>query len=211
MINAKRLNFVLYGVLGLMVIGAFLLTVYTNKWLTNRSHDLVSVKLDTAALEEKQRNNQRAANELETYKATRQTLEKIIPENKDQAKAIGELLTIASEVGVTISNISFPTSELGTGTKATGSASTAVTQAKAVDNIPGLLGIEVTLSQIDRLGSVSGSGMTYSQLLTFLESVEKNRRTMQIKTIEVLPLKAAANSAITGYALTLKMNIFVKP
>lgn len=219
MITAKRLTYIMYATLALSVISGVVLTVYTNSWLTSKAQSLVVVKLETAALEEKQRVNQKAASELEKYESTRETLDKIVPKSKDQAKAIGEILTIANEVNVNINTISFPASELGTSvvksvpgtTPTTSAAASTVTQAKAVENIPGLLGIEVTLSQIDRKGGAPGSGMTYSQLLDFLRSLEKNRRTMQIKTIQVQPLKVTGSSTINGYSLTLTMNIFVKP
>lgn len=220
MINSKRLFFFLSATLVLLGIGTIALTVYTNIWLSKKADGLVSLKLETKGLEEKQIVNQKAANYLKDNEATSDLLEKIVPKNKDQAKTIAELLKISEEIGVTINTMTFPASELGNnatgktvvGTTPTAAAanSTAITQAKPVVNIPGLLGIEVSLSQIDRLGSDSGSGITYKQLLGFLEAVEKNRRTMQIKTLQISPLKSATGS-ISGYALTLTMNIYVKP
>jgi hypothetical protein len=196
------------------------ITIYTNIWLSKKADGLVTLKLETVGLEEKQLVNQKAANYLKENEATRDLLEKIVPKSKDQAKTIAELLKISEEIGVTINTITFPASELGSssagktvvGTTPVAAATnaTAITQAKPVANIPGLLGIEVSLSQIDRRGSASGSGVTYKQLLGFLEAVEKNRRTMQIKTLQISPLKSATGS-ISGYALTLTMNIFVKP
>lgn len=220
MISAKRFCYVLSGLLILQIVGAVALTVFSNSWLTAKSESLVALKLDTALLEEKQRVNLAAAKDLKEYEATRLLLEKIVPKSKDQAKTIGELQTIAAEIGVTINTMTFPASGLGndpaTGkvagtTPAAAAANTSVvSQAKPVINIPGLLGIEVSLSQIDRKGGNSGDGMTYKQLLGFLEAIEKNRRTMQIKTLQVLPIKSVTGG-ISGYSLTLTMNVFVKP
>ena len=220
MINARRFNLILLVVLGLQIVGGVALTIYANKWLTRKSESLVTLKLDTIKLEEKQRVNLAAANDLEKYESTRLLLEKIVPKSKDQAKTIGELQTIATETGVTINTMTFPSSELGNntstatvvGTTPTAAASntSAVSQAKPVANIPGLLGIEVSLSQIDRKSGDPGDGVTYSQLLNFLEAIEKNRRTMQIKTLLVLPLKSTGG-LVSGYTLSLTMNIFVKP
>lgn len=219
MINAKRLSYILSATLSFIVIACFGLTFYTNSWLTKKAEGLVSIKLETIGLEEKQRANEKAAKDLKYYESTRILLEKIVPKSKDQAKAIGEILNIAAEVGVSINTMTFPASELGAAAAKTVAGSTpaaaaantnAVTQAKAVPNIPGLLGIEVSLSQIDKKNSASGTGVTYSQLIALLEAIEKNRRTMQIKTLQVLPLKTPSG-AISGYSLTLTMNIFVKP
>lgn len=220
MISAKRLNLVLTVLLGLQIAGGVAITIYANKWLTKKSENLVTLKLETTKLEEKQRVNHEAASDLKKYESTRLLLEKIVPKSKDQAKTIGELQTIASETGVTINSMTFPSSELGNstasrtvaGTTPTAAASNtnAVTQAKPVTNIPGLLGIEVSLSQIDRKGGDPGAGVTYNQLLDFLEAIEKNRRTMQIKNLQVLPIKST-DGLVSGYTLSLTMNIFVKP
>jgi len=220
MIIAKRLSYVLSGLMLLQFLGMVLLTLFANTWLTSKSDNIVTLKLDTTLLEEKQKASQRALIDLDKYEATRVLLEKIVPKSKDQAKTIGELQKIAEETDVTISTITFPASELGNsssnatvvGTTPTAAATdtNAVSQAKPVSNIPGLLGIEVSLSQIDKKGGASGSGMSYNQLISFLEAVEKNRRTMQIKTLQVLPIKSSTGS-ISGYSLTVTMNIFVKP
>ncbi len=220
MINAKRFSYILSVLLLLQFIGMVAITVYANSWLTSKSENIVNLKLDTVLLEEKQRANQQALLDLNKYESTRALLEKIVPKSKDQAKTIGELQKIAEETGVTISTMTFPASELGNGASSTtvvgttpsaaATNTTAVSQAKPVTNIPGLLGIEVSLSQIDEKGSEGGSGITYRQLISFLEAIEKNRRTMQIKTLQVLPIKSSTGS-ISGYSLTISMNIFVKP
>lgn len=218
--SAKRFSIILITLLILQAAGMVALTVYTNIWLTKKSDHLVELKLDTVGLEQQQKVNLQAAKDLKNYESTRVLLEKIVPKSKDQAKTIGELLKIAEEIGVTIRTITFPASELGnsgatqtvvgTTPSAAATNSNAITQAKPVPNIPGLLGIEVSLSQIDRKGGSSGTGVTYKQLLGFLEAVEKNRRTLQIKTLQILPLKNATG-VVSGYSLSLTMNIFVKP
>lgn len=220
MISPKRLFYLLIATLFILCAGLITLTIYTNIWLTKKADRLVILKLDTIGLEEKRNVNQQAARYLKENSSTRDLLDKVVPKSKDQANAIGELLKISEEIGVTINTMTFPESELGNNTTGKTVAGTtpsaaatnvnAITQAKPVVNIPGLLGIEVSLSQIDRRGGASGSGVTYKQLLGFLEAVEKNRRTMQIKTLQVSPLKTSTGS-ISGYSLTLTMNIFVKP
>jgi len=220
MINAKRFNIILTIFLALQTIGAVALTVYANIWLTEKADGLVELKLDTVGLKEQQSVNLQAAKDLLKYESTRVLLEKIVPKSKDQAKTISELLKIADEVGVTISSMTFPASELGNsgstktvvGTTPTVAAAntTVVTQAKPVANIPGLLGIEISLSQIDNRAGESGDGVSYEQLLGFLEAVERNRRTMQIKTLQVLPIRDQSGR-VSGYSLSLTMNIFVKP
>lgn len=218
--NAKRFNTIMIGIFILLVAACIGLTVYANMWLTQRSKQLINTKLDTLALEQKQKASQKAQSVLEENGPTQEMLEKIVPKSKDQAKTVAELLTISKETGVTINSITFPSSELGAvvkpvtgadGSTAQTPTTSSVTQAKPVEGISGLLGIAVTISQIDRQGGESGSGISYDQMIKFIESIEKNRRTMQIKTLQIQPLQAASGNGIGGYSLTLSLNIFVKP
>lgn len=223
--NAKRFNMIMIGVFVLLVAACIGLTVYANIWLTERSKQLTGTKLDTLALEQKQRAAQKAQAELLENQETIAMLEKIVPKSKDQANTLAELLTIAKETGVLINSITFPSSELGTVAKPTTTAATgdaaattpaqpatpSVTQAKPVDGISGLLGVAVTLSQIDRQGGESGSGITYDQMIRLIEAIEKNRRTMQIKTLQIQPLQDPSGNGIGGYSLTMSLNIYVKP
>lgn len=208
--TSKRLTIVLCLALVVLVMSGAGLTLYANSWLTKKSQNLVTLKLDIAELERVQRINQTAAEYLQRNKESKELLERVIPKSKDQAGAVAELLKIAEESGVTINSITFPASDLG-GKRAQSSAKDTVTQAKPVEGISGILGIEMSVGQIDRIGGISGSGMTYQQLISFLEAVEKNRRTMQVRSLQVQPLAGEGTNNIRGYSLTLTMNIFVKP
>ncbi len=229
-LTPKKFNYVLTGLFIAIVAGGIGLTVYASTWLKTRSEDIVTLKLDSLVLEEQRKTAIRASAELDEYSETRESISKIVPKSKDQAKAIAELQRIAQDVGATVGSITFPTSELGavapkaatpattdtpsTATPAPAAAAPAtpsVTQAKPVEGLTGILGVEVTVSQIDSIGAATGTGMSYPQLIEFLRALEKNRRTMQVKLIQVQPLKGPKDSQITGYSLTLNLNIFVKP
>jgi hypothetical protein len=229
-LTPKKFNYALTGLFIAIVVGGIGLTVYASTWLKTRSENIVTLKLDSLVLEEQRKTAIRASSELEEYKETRESISKIVPKSKDQAKAIAELQRIAQDVGATIGSITFPTSELGaaapkaaapattSGTSAPSTpsptpapATPSITQAKPVEGLTGILGVEVTVSQIDSIGAQSGTGMSYPQLIEFLRALEKNRRTMQVKLIQVQPLKGPKDSEITGYSLTLNLNIFVKP
>lgn len=230
-LTPKKFNYALTGLFIAIVAGGIGLTVYASAWLKTRSEDIVTLKLDSLVLEEQRKTAIRASAELDEYRETRESISKIVPKSKDQAKAIAELQRIAQDVGATVGSITFPTSELGaaapkaaapatTTTPATAAtpapataapATPSVTQAKPVEGLTGILGVEVTVSQIDSIGAATGTGMSYPQLIEFLRALEKNRRTMQVKLIQVQPLKGPKDSQITGYSLTLNLNIFVKP
>jgi len=226
-LTPKKFNFALTGLFIAIVAGVIGLTVYASTWLKTRSEDIVTLKLDSLVLEEQRKTAIRASAELKEYNSTRESISKIVPKSKDQAKAIAELQKIAEDVGATIGSITFPTSELGAAapkaaapaastdptaaTTPSAPATPSVTQAKPVEGLTGILGVEVTVSQIDSIGAPTGTGMSYPQLIEFLRALEKNRRTMQVKLIQVQPLKGPKDSQITGYSLTLNLNIFVKP
>ena len=228
--NAKRFYRIMLGLFGLLIVGSVALTVYANSWLKSRSQTLVDTKLEIDLLEKRQQYTQKEAVELTKYKDIVNVLDEIIPKDKDQARAIAELQKIADDIGVGIGSITFPASDLGTkaakvvvtpapaagssaaaqATPTPAPAAPSVTQAKPVEGISNVLGIEVSLAQIDKLGGIAGSGMSYNQLISFLESLEKNRRTMQVKTLQIQPV-VDTNQNITGYAASVTLNIFVKP
>lgn len=220
MITAKRFNYIMCGILVLLIGASVALTFYANRWLTTKAQELVGLKLDTAALEAKQDMNQKAAEELEKYSGAANIVEKVVPKSKDQAKAVAELLEIGRENDFSINSITFPASDLGstsqkpvagtTGQATAAPSSSAISQAKPVEGIPNVLGIEVALGQFTGPDTISGNGISFTQLIGFLESIEKNRRTMQIKSLSVTPLTTTSGK-LPGYSLTVTINIFVKP
>ena len=235
MITPKRLYFAMVGLFILLIGAGIGLTVYANSWLKAKSEGIVAIKLDTAALEEEKKTAIQAESDLSKYKDTKDAIEKIIPKSKDQALAIAELLQIGNDVGANINSITFPSSDLGVAQKTTtpttdsGDTSTSsnsstsqttapqtpktptISQAKPVEGLNGILGVDVIVTQIDAKSGASGAGLSYGQMLEFLKAVERNRRTMQVKSIQIQPIRGAAGSGVTGYNLTLNLTIFVKP
>jgi hypothetical protein len=216
--NAKKLFFIFSAsvvLLGLLMI----FSVYVSKnMLAKKSQDLIAAKLDKDFTEEKERVYVKAQKDLDTYKDLESTLAKIIPKDKDQARAVRELYKISEESNVAISSIEFPASTLGVkkpAAKANNNASAAsntakpstnagITQAEDIAGLPGVKGIEVTIEVGSTLESYEFTG--YSNMIRFLEGVEKNRRNMQIKQVSVTPDEE------TGQVkFKVVLTIFVKP
>jgi Tfp pilus assembly protein PilO len=212
--NAKKFYFVSLGI----VIGLLLLLggsiYFMNQYLQKGSNDLVQAKLESRVDEERERYYLQAKKDLEKYKDISATLVKVLPKDKDQAKAVAEIGRIADESGIEIKQISFPSSTLGekkaaatttTTTPAAGSTPAAstpsVTQAKPVEGVSGVLGIDTQVQFI----STETKKLSYTQLITFLEKVEKNRRTMQVSSISITPKN---NNQIDA---AISLRIFVKP
>jgi hypothetical protein len=214
--NAKRFYYISLGAVAVLVLLLGGSIYYMNQFLQKGSDELVQAKLASRVDEEREKYYLQAKKDLEKYKDISATLVKVLPKDKDQAKAVAEIGRIADESGIEIKQISFPSSTLGekkaaattTTTNTTNSGSTtptsstpSVTQAKPVEGVTGVLGIDTQVQFI----STENKKLTYTQLITFLEKIEKNRRTMQVSSISITP----KNSDQIDAAISLR--IFVKP
>lgn len=206
-----------YGMLAGAVLAFTLLTatvVLADMWLHKRSDQLRSVKLDTRLLDEQQVSLVQANKDIAKYADLENIANAIVPQDKDQAKTVREIINLAEKSNIPITSISFPTSTLGaaaqpaaTSASTDSSSATAaviappVTQVKAADGISGVYQMEINVQ------SDSSTPVPYSDLLTFLEQLEQNRRTAQVSNITVTP-SAKDPSLVT---FTLIVNVYIKP
>lgn len=201
-------------VVGIVAIGA---TVYFGIAFLQKSSDkLVEAKLENQVVEEREKLYLKAKKDLATYQDLGNTIAKVLPKDKDQARAVQELYRIGDETGIDIVGITFPASTLGTKAKPVAGSSTTttpttttsssaaqstVTQAKPVEGIKGVQGIDINLT----LEPVRGETVSYQQMLTFLNKIQQNRRNMQITQVSVQP--DVKNGGLT---FSLSLRIFVK-
>jgi hypothetical protein len=179
-------------------------------YLKSGSTKLVNTKLDNIALDIEEQTFIQNKKDLEKYKTLNETLVKILPKSKDQAQAVKELYQIGDETYITIEKVQFPTSTLGqktttqptAGAKPVAGSSSAITQAKAVEGMPGVLGIDINVD----LAPKSGKTISYDNMIKFLQKVESNRRSMQIKQINV-----HADPKNGGVTFDITLTIFIKP
>jgi len=207
--TAKRLYFVLLASMGLLVIGAGAMVYLGYNFMSKSSDSLVNAKLENIAIEEQEINYAQARKDLEKYEDLGVLLRDVLPKEKDQALAVRELYKIGDETNISVDSIQFPASSLGQkpatttgGTTPTTTTSSTVTQAKAVEGLSGVLGIDVELT----LKPKSGTSIPYDNMIQFLQKVELNRRSMQVKKITVTP--DAKNGGLT---FNVTLTIFVKP
>lgn len=223
--NAKKVFYSLLAVsflLSGLVIGA---AVLGNIIFEKQFEKLSNLKARSQALEQQNLALAKARQDVEKYTELNEITKQIVPQDKDQALTVREIIKIAQESGITISGISFEPSSLGdsrppspkssdsssdsqgdssetTEQKATSSAATsqALTQVQPVPGISGVysLGIHIETD--------SNSPVSYDQFLTFLEKLESNRRTAHVGEINITPENGGAN---VTFSLTL--NAFVKP
>lgn len=207
----KRMYFLLLG-LTLLTLVAFVAGAYEiNGLLGKQATKLANLKLESETLHQQQTGLKRAKQDVATYSELQKITQQIVPQDKDQAAAVREIIGIASKAGVTLTGISFPASNLGsttggsTGTvKSPGaalSAKPALSQLTAVPNIPGVYQLQITLQ------NDGDTAITYSKFYKFLSGLESNRRTAEVASIVIQP--EASNRNLLTFVLTI--NEYIKP
>lgn len=217
---SKRLYYLLVGLVGLMLVGLVGGAYGTNQLLTSRSVKVTSLKAKSLALAQEQLSLANANKEVKTYSGLLKITQTIVPEDKDQAEAVREIVNIAAAnkiSGVNLQQINFPASTLGLGAAGTAAGGSGVAQAVPaanansstsklsqlvpVKNIPGVYDLLITVQ------SDPNKPVAYSSFVNFLSGLEHNRRTAQISTITLQP--NVNNPNLLSFTLTL--NEYIKP
>lgn len=211
--NSKRFFYLMNGLVILLGITIITATVVGNNLLQKQAQKLTALKLDNRVLDEQQTSLTQAKKDVEKYAELEKEAKAIVPQDKDQAEAVREIVKIANDTGVKLSTISFPASTLGSTAPApsstsgtSGATSTAikappVTQVKPAEGIPGLYVMEITLQQD------ASHPISYSGLINFLDKLEQNRRTAQVTSVTIQP--TAQNPDKLTFNLLL--NVYIKP
>lgn len=210
--NSKRFHLVLIGIIGLLFVGLIAGAYGINQLMAARATKLSVLKAKDIALGEEQQSIIQAQKDIKTYANLQKTAQAIVPEDKDQAEAVREIVNIAASNKISLASINFPASTLGAGLPATpGAAATpkpaagantkaALSQLTPVKNIPGVYQLPITVT------GDSNNPVSYNQLINFLQALEHNRRTSQVSTINIQP---NANSTYLNFVLTI--NEYIKP
>lgn len=218
--TAKKTFYMMLSMLVILVIGSVAMLYFGNSFMKKSSISLINAKLDNVAYDSEEQTYLKSRKDLDKYKALNETISKILPKSKDQAQAVKELYRIGDETGIIIDKIQFPSSTLGQKTAAAAATptptnnkasepttaatptTTSITQAKAVEGMPGVLGIDIQIG----LQPAYGATISYDNMIRFLQKVENNRRSMQIKQINV-----HADTKNGGVTFDLTLTIFIKP
>jgi hypothetical protein len=208
--TSKRLFYVLCGLLCLLVVGLAAGTYSANKLLGKKADQLATLKARSQALDQEKASLVKAKKDLAKYTELENVTKAVVPQDKDQAQTVREIIKLANANGVGLASITFPASSLGA-TKVPGAASPStpaapaasgagsLSQLQPVKNIPGLYSLTITVE--------SGQAISYSQFINFLNDLEHNRRTAQVQTIEITP-----NSNNRNYlTFKLTLNEYIKP
>lgn len=225
--NAKKA----YRYLLLLFVGGLAfagwIVKYSNTQLAATSADLTVLRKDIGELEQKRTQLEKAKVVMRENAHTVDTLSKVVPEDKDQAKIVEEIHSIADKAGVSITSVGFPASTLGsqvlkvatpvtTDTPKSSQAQSPVasqtvrniSQATPLKDIPGIQAIELSIGTINSKTLAVGSGVRYSEMMSFIRQIERNERAIQITALGI-----GQNQVIGGeptFNLTISLTIFVR-
>lgn len=219
--TSKRLFFALWGALGILLL-ALIAGVYgANQLLTGRATQLTALKAKSAALSQQQLSLAKGKKDLTRYADLRKIAAAVVPEDKNQAEAVREIVNIAAANGVSLVDITFPASTLGTSATGAPGASTAAptsptapnpaanlksktnafSQLQPVKNLPGVYVLPITVA------GDPNQPVPYAKFIGFLHDLEHNRRTAQVSAISLDP--DSKNHNLLTFTLTL--NEYIKP
>lgn len=209
MMTPKRVYFLMVGAVVLLSLGVIAATFFGDSMLQKQSQKLVNLKLDNDVLDQQQIAVAQAKKDVSTYADLEKIAKSVVPQEKDQAETVREIVKIASDNSIKLGTISFPASTLGATTPkpATTSGSTPapavppVTQVKPVTGIPGVYVMEINIA------SDSNSPTSYNSLINFLQALEQNRRTAQVTSVTVQPNPQDRNKL----TFSLVVDVYLKP
>jgi hypothetical protein len=219
-LDSKKFRYVLIGVFLLCIIGFIGVFVLGSSTLKKKSNEMVNLKLQNQNADTELANLQAAKKQVEKYSYFKNIASTVIPNDKDQGQAVYDLSQMASQSGILLKSITFPTSNLGikslsipatSGTSSTSSATSAtakavVSQSKPVSGIPGLYSVQFTISPQTGPNIPPAQQDVYPKMIDFLSRIENNRRTAQITKVTIEPVP---NTDQLSFDFTV--NIFIKP
>lgn len=210
--NSKRIYYGMVAGLVLLMLAVVGSAYVGNGLLQTQSKKLVDLKLRSQVLDLEKTSLTKAKEDIETYQSLNKIAKSIVPQDKDQANAVREIVKIAAESDIKPSSITFPASTLGTsangavpvaGTPApvVSEGTSALSQLKPVKDIKGVYVLKITIT-VDPT-----SPIPYNKFIDFLSRLEQNRRTAQVSDIVLQPTPLDRNML----AFTLTLDEFIKP
>jgi hypothetical protein len=200
--KAKQLYFVLIGLL-VLALGSFAAVAYgANKLMGNQANKLSTLRAKTIALNAQEVTLTKNKRDIVKYGDLNTVAQTIVPQDKDQAQAVREIVNIATQSGIAkLSSITFPTSTLGALAGPGAHTNPGLTQLVAVKGMAGVYSLQITITQ------TSDDEVTYDRFIAFLSKLEQNRRTAQVGSITIQPDTQDPNQV----AFNLVINEFIKP
>jgi len=197
-LTSFRLFILLCVACGLLVAAAFGLTYGANKLFARQGQTLEDAKINYEVAQNREDALQRAEANIAKYEQLNIIAQGVLPQEKDQALTVREIVAIARQHGVSLGSVTFPDSKLGVPTKSKANAATE-SQLAPVKGISGLYVMEI---------KVASSGVTrYDNFLRFINALQSNRRTANITSISATPSEVNRNLV----SFNLSINAYIRP
>lgn len=198
-VKSKYAYFMMLGLIGLLVAGLIGGAYGANMLLTNESKQLLRNRLQISVLADEQTQLTKAKVDIKKYQDLAAIAQSIVPQDKDQAQTVRQVVDIAAANNIALSSITFPASTLGTTTGA--SSAHNLSQLTPVPGIAGVYNLQLTV-QSDALNPI-----TFSQFTGFLTALEHNRRTALVSSITLQP----NDKDHSKLSFTLVLQEYIKP
>ncbi len=204
--NSKRAFFGMLGAVVLLVGLCGVGTYFANQLIAAEGDTLYDLKLESAVASKQVEVLEQAKNDIKKYEELENITRTVVPQEKDQARTVLELVNLANEAGIKIVSVEFPQSELGAVSGGRGSSKNRkvdnnTTQLVALDSPKGVYSMSIQV-QADPSRAVG-----YEQLIDYLRKLENNRRTAQVTNISISPSEGD-RSKVT---FSIRLNSFVRP
>lgn len=197
-LTSKRLFFILWGLLLLLAGFSVAAVVMGNDFIESRTQRITDLRVESAVLDRQLESLAQAKQDVAEYSELATVAKSIVPQEKDQARTVREIINIAGKNGVPIANISFPASSLGEKKSGSGTEETQVTPVEGID---GVYKLEITVQ------SAADKPVPYRNMLSFLSDLQNNRRTAHITNLSVTP--SPENRDLVTFGLII--NAYIRP
>lgn len=196
--STKYVNFGFIGLIIILLGLAFGGTYYGTKILKERGATLVELKNQSEQLNAKETALIQAKKDVAKYAELEQIAKSIVPQEKNQALTVLQIVSLADQSGIQLAGFQFPDSKLGVSSASSADATTQYTKVKGLNGV---------YSMAVSVQSDTKNLATYDQMLTFLSKLEHNRHTADITNINVQP--SEKDRSLVSFTLTL--TVYLKP
>lgn len=193
--SSKHLYFTLLGIVCLLVIGLGGGAYAAAQLLSAQSKQLVANREQVDVLSRDQDELGKAKQEIKKYQDLATIAKSVVPQDKDQAQTVGQIVSIANANGITLSSITFPSSTLGA------SPNAALSQLLPVKDASGVYNLQLTVT------SDTTNPVNYGKFINFLDALEHNRRTAEVSSINLQPDTKDRGTL----SFTLVLQEYIKP
>jgi hypothetical protein len=188
--NSKRLHLVLLCVIALLLVGLVGSAYGINSLLSQKATKLTAQKAKSQALSQEQLALVKAKKDIAKYAELAKITNSVVPEDKNQAEAVREIVNIAADHDVSLASINFPASSLGGGPAAVSpgvSVGTSAGTSKGLSQLQPVKSISGVYELVITVNGDTNRPVSYNNFISFLSDLEHNRRTAQVSSIAIQP------------------------